>query len=67
MLTNDLNDIGEYFKDIKDKFSDEWENENRSIENIRKVILKRSNGNTKASAEIQSILKIKEEINEDCN
>ena len=41
MLTNDLNDIGEYFKDIKDKFSDEWENENRSIENIRKVILKR--------------------------
>ncbi|HNB99155.1 MAG TPA: hypothetical protein PLS71_12995, partial [Leptospiraceae bacterium] len=51
---------------VKDSFSDEWDSQKSNIEIIRKKVTSWANiKGEKASAEIQSILKIKEELNEE--
>lgn len=69
IITNclqDNQDLRSQFDLIKDKFSEDWESEKSIIEILKKRVNDwAKNKKEKASAEIQSILKIKEELNED--
>ncbi len=55
----------EYYDEIKDCFHKDWENYKREIERIQDPLLKWARSSENSSAEIKSIMKIKDEVKDE--
>ena len=64
---NDLGDFDQHYIGIKDRPNKDWENCKREIERIQDPLLKWARSSENSSAEIKSILKIKEKVEDELN